>query len=352
MSFAVSRFVLLAVTVTAAAVRHGAPAALWKQWDARWYIGIAHYGYHFTIHGKSALAFFPLFPLLIRILMVAGIVGVAAGILLSNGAFLGALFYLHALIQRERGPDIAARAVWLLALFPTAFFTFAPYTESIFLLAAVGSIYHARRGEPARAGLWSAMAILSRSTGLILIPAVLLALRDRGQRASVLATIPVLVASAVYAAYLAAQNIPLAALLTAQSGWHRSLTFPWTGFTASISWLIESGISHLPWTVENLLQLAVTCLFLLLTVMAWKDLLPAERAYCAGFWALVLLSPQWMNRYYAPFSSMDRFVLALFPLAGWAAGRLSARSWRPTLLAFAALMAGSAGVFLAGGWVG
>jgi hypothetical protein len=49
---------------------------------------------------------------------------------------------------------------------------------------------------------------------------------------------------------------------------------------------------------------------------------------------------------------MDRFVLALFPLAGWAAARLSGHHYRLLLAASGALMLGSAAVHLVGGWVG
>lgn len=351
-SFAVSRLALLAITVAAALVRHRNPLQLWDQWDARWYIGIARHGYVFTIHGKPALAFFPLLPLLVRAVMSTGITGTVAGIVLSNGAFLGALFYLRAFAAREWGSGPATGAVWLLALFPTALFTFAPYTESLFLLGAAGSLYHARRGRAMMAGLWAAVAILSHSTGLILLPAILLALRAGGLRSWGAALFWPAVAGAAFGAYLVTHHLSLTAPLTAQAVWHRGLTVPWTGFTASLQWLVQSGLTHIPWAIENVLQLAVTIVFLVLTALAWRALSPMERIYCAGFWLLVLLSPEWMDGYYAPFSSMDRFVLALFPLAGWAASRLSTRSLRRTLLTFGALMVGAAGVFLAGGWVG
>lgn len=343
---------LIVVTVAAALVRHAGPLGLWDQWDARWYIGIARDGYQFTIHGKPALAFFPLLPLLIKAAMSTGLTGAAAGVLVCNAAFLGALFYLRALVRREWDDDIARRAVWLLALFPTAFFTFAPYTESLFLLGAIGSLYHARRGRGLAAGLWAAVAILSHSTGIILLPAIILALHPCRVRAWASALVAPFVALGAFAMYLVAHHVPLSAPLSAQAVWHRSLTFPWAGFTYSVAWLAHSGLAHVPWAIENALQLVVTIVFLALTALAWRALSWAERIYCAGFWALALLSPEWMDSYYAPFSSMDRLVLALFPLAAWAASRLSPGALRGVLLASGALMAGSAGVFLAGGWVG
>ncbi|MDQ2743834.1 MAG: hypothetical protein M3Z66_16275, partial [Chloroflexota bacterium] len=298
-SFAVSRFALLLVTTVAAVLRHDNPLRIWRQWDAKWYLGIAHYGYHFTIHGKPALAFFPLYPLLIKAGMTMGLFGDVVGILLSNGAFLGALFYVRALACREWGEETATRAVWLVAVFPTAFFTFAPYTEALFLLAAAGALCHARRGDGLRAGLWVAAAILTRSTGLILVLAVPIALRSCGLNTRLKAIIPPILAAAAYAYYLGVQQLPVNALLEAQRSWHRTLTFPWTGFTASLGWLIHFGMTSLPWTVENVLQLSVTALFLALTVFAWGELSSPIKAYCASFWLLILLSPAWMDGYYA-----------------------------------------------------
>jgi hypothetical protein len=66
----------------------------------------------------------------------------------------------------------------------------------------------------------------------------------------------------------------------------------------------------------------------------------------------VLLSPEWQDAYYAPFSSMDRFVLLLFPLYAWLAGRIHPVRWRTALPAGGLAMVGVATVHLLGGWVG
>jgi hypothetical protein len=252
----------------------------------------------------------------------------------------------------EWDAEAARRAVWLLALFPTAFFTFAPYTEALFLLCAAATLFYARQGRLATAGLWLGAAILTRSTGFILIPAVLLLVRPTRVRDWLLLLSPAASAAALYLSYLAAQNLPVTGLLSAQRAWHRALTFPWTGFVASIDWLRHPG-SHNPGEVtENLLQLVVTLIFLLLTAVAWRHVGRATVVYCLGFWLLVLTAPQWLDHYFAPFGSMARFVLALFPLAGWFASRLSPRHYRLLVTAFGASMLGSVGVHLAGGWVG
>ena len=61
---------------------------------------------------------------------------------------------------------------------------------------------------------------------------------------------------------------------------------------------------------------------------------------------------EWRDGYFAPFSSVDRFVLTLFPLAGWLASRLAPRPFALWIAVSSALMVGAAAVHLSGGWVG
>jgi hypothetical protein len=334
-------------------VRHRSPLALWNQWDTKWYLGIALHGYHWSLHGKSALAFFPLYPLLIHITVGwFRIPGLVSGLLLANAASFGALLYLYFFVNLEWGETAARRSVWLTAVFPTAFFTFAPYTEALFLLCATGALYHIRREQVWRAGFWIAAALLTRSTGIILIPAALVALRPLRPRTLLLILLPSLCAVAVFLHYLVGERIPLRALLVAQRAWHRGLTYPWTGFTASLQWLSGHAVRHVPWAIEDVLQLGVTVLFLGLTILAWRSLSRVTAAYCACFWLLTLTVPEWLDGYYAPFSSVDRFILALIPLAGWAAARLHREQFHRLGLLSTVLMLGSAAVHLGGGWVG
>ncbi|MGH2447993.1 MAG: mannosyltransferase family protein, partial [Chloroflexota bacterium] len=345
--FLTTRALLLATTAVLATVAHRWPMLLWDQWDSRWYLGVAAHGYHWSLDGKSSLAFFPLYPLLLRVGDALGLPPVVVGLLVSNIAFAGALFYLHRLIAGRWGTTRATRAVWLISLFPTAFFTFAPYTDSLFLLCAAATLYYARRQEPLQAGLWLAAAVLCRSTGAILVPVMLVAFNDhRRLRFYALSLAPGCCAILAYAAYLGRQHFSLLAVPAAQVDWHRAFTLPWTGFTSSVAWLAAHGEAHMAWSVENLLSIVVTVVFLGLTVVAWRHLDPQIAVYCAGFWLLVLTSPEWLNGYYAPFSSMDRLVLALFPLAGWVAARLPLGKFRLLACSFALLMVGAATVHM------
>ncbi len=73
--------------------------------------------------------------------------------------------------------DRASYSVWLIATFPFALFYSAIYTESLFLLGAVGAFYHFRRRELWRAGAWGLLVGLTRPNGCLLsVPLAILAL--------------------------------------------------------------------------------------------------------------------------------------------------------------------------------
>jgi len=162
-----------------------APAA---RWDAAWYLVIAHYGYRpqFGAFTAPRDAFFPLYPLGVRALSDGGLAPVIAGVGLSVGAFMAALYGLHRLTTLEvarlrRGPlamldgrDVARVAVLLTAFAPMAFYFSAIYSESLYLALSVGLFLCARRGRWATAATLGAFASATRSTGVVLILPLLL----------------------------------------------------------------------------------------------------------------------------------------------------------------------------------
>ena len=135
----------------------------WERFDALWFLRIAAHGY---ANGDGSATFFPLYPLLVR--WVSAVVGghpLAAALLVSNFSFLGGLVVLYVLSRTELSEETARRAVLYVAIFPTAFFFFAPYSESTFFLLAVTTLWAARRQRWAIAALAGALAALTRSLG-------------------------------------------------------------------------------------------------------------------------------------------------------------------------------------------
>jgi Gpi18-like mannosyltransferase len=103
----------------------------WNHWDAANFTYIAEFGYTRV----ELTAFFPLFPLLIKV--IAYLIGnngyIAIGMLLSNLALLGTMFVLYRIAADVLGDQVGRRALLYLCLFPTAFFFFAAYNESLFI---------------------------------------------------------------------------------------------------------------------------------------------------------------------------------------------------------------------------
>jgi hypothetical protein len=150
------------------------------RFDAGWYGGIARNGYQWDhqFERQRNIAFFPAMPMLMR--PVGALLGVNhpslpgskrllrmlwAGVFVSLAAFAWALYYLSRLSDLLAGPSAAAYAPLLIAAYPFAVFFNVPYTESLFLLAAVGAFYHFHREQWGRASLWGLLVGLSRPNG-------------------------------------------------------------------------------------------------------------------------------------------------------------------------------------------
>ena len=139
----------------------------WNRWDAANYTRIAQFGYQ-TIYDT---AFFPLFPWLIKgVAFLFGNQGyIAIGMILSNLALLGALFVLYQIAADALGDQVGRRTLLYLCIFPTAFFFFAAYNESLFLLLTASSFLAMRRQKWWLAGLLGLLAALTRSAGIFLV---------------------------------------------------------------------------------------------------------------------------------------------------------------------------------------
>jgi len=138
-----------------------------SRWDAGFYVSIAEEGYQYRDVSLPSVPFFPLYPLMMRALgFVIGDVMVA-GIIISNVALLLAMIILYRLVCQNEGNPSASRSVWYMLIFPAAFFGVAVYTESLFILCAIGALYFARRGFWELAALFGIAAALTRFTGLI-----------------------------------------------------------------------------------------------------------------------------------------------------------------------------------------
>jgi len=147
-------------------------------WDGAFYRDIAEDGYGSL--PQSAYRFFPLYPLLGRVLGFVFLNHTAFALLVvANGSALlfGAL--LHRLALRETGDrGVARRAAWYAALFPVAMVLVMGYAEATFMLCAVGMFLALRAQRFLPAAALGMLAALSRPAGVFLaVPALVEGLR-------------------------------------------------------------------------------------------------------------------------------------------------------------------------------
>ncbi len=213
-------------------------AETFAAWDSGWYWDIALRGYYYNAAGQSSIAFFPLYPLLMRLLAwpfggTERAVWVA-GIVLSLACFAGALVLLHRLTAVTFGArEPARRTVLYVAVFPFAFFFTQVYTEALFLLLSVAAVLAATRGRWWLAGLLGGLTALTRPNGVLIVVALgLLALAGRpGLRTLALraaALVPVPLGFALYCAFVQRLAGEPLAWLHAQQHWGYSVgNRPW-----------------------------------------------------------------------------------------------------------------------------
>ena len=289
----------------------GAGIDVWARWDSDWYLRIAEQGY--SDAPSSTPAFFPLYPGLVALLgrLLAGHY-VLAGVLLSLAACAVAFVLLHRLARVRLGEETAGRAVLYLAIFPTALFLQAVYSESLYLALALAAFLLAERGRFLGAGIATGLAMLTRPVGIALLPALaLLAWRADDRRRAFLRLAVSIPIAAAYPLLLAVWIEEPFAFLRAQDGiWNRELSWagPLGGLWEGVAVLFadRSGRD----LALNLQQLGFTVGFLVLALAAWRRF---GAPY--GLFALVSLaiplsfpSERW------PLLSMSRFGLVLFPL--------------------------------------
>ena len=141
--------------------------------DATRYLDIAQHGY--VREGENAinLVFFPLYPLLTRILgIVTGNLALSA-MVISQASYVGASILLYELILLDGDSRCAWDGVLILALYPFSMFVMGVFTEGLFLLLTVGCLYALRKRRFFLAGAVGFLAALTRIQGvLLLLPAL------------------------------------------------------------------------------------------------------------------------------------------------------------------------------------
>lgn len=289
------------------------PLDVWGRYDSTWYLDLARNGYQppaDLLHQQSNLAFFPLFSWLVR--AGAALLPAAArasetgsylvALALANACALAGLALVYLVVRDGFGDArLARRTVLYLLLFPAGFFLSCAYTESLYLALAAATFFFAQRERWGAAAATGFLLGLTRSTGVLLAPAlVLLYLSQRGWslrrvRWDALAVAAAPAGLAAHAAHLALLTGDPLALFHAQVGWRRTLATPWRTLLHPIAFHAKMG--HL--------ERGAAVLFLALGLA-----LLAMRRWALAAFALLSLAPVLSS---GTLMSTTRFAAVIFP---------------------------------------
>jgi Gpi18-like mannosyltransferase len=148
----------------------------WTNFDGVHYLKIGAEGYH------DQLRFFPLYPALISIptklfsLTTFGTAQLLSSLVISWLIFGGMLAIWGKLLSLDFSSKNTHRALLAILAFPTAFFLISIYSESLFLLLTGLSFWFARKKQWGRAILFSSLLSVTRLTGMVIWPALLMEL--------------------------------------------------------------------------------------------------------------------------------------------------------------------------------
>ena len=297
----------------------------WNNWDAARYTQIAQFGYQNIFD----TAFFPLFPLLIKggALLLGNQGYIAVGMIISNLALLGSLFVLYQIATDMLGESVGRRTILYLCIFPTAFFFFAPYNETLFLLLTAGAFLALRRQKWWLAGALGFFATLTRSAGLLLVFPYLYelwiarkGLDEDGQSVlrrvwqalpELLPVVLIPLGILIYSFYCWRVFHDPLAFSTVQSHWDRQLTLPGAGIVYALGQLFFVQPFGSFYEVHILIDLAATIGFIVLAILGWRKLRSSYTLWIGLLLFYTLISPA----IHQPDAlvSTQRFVLEMFP---------------------------------------
>ena len=288
---------------------------IWTRWDGIHFTDIATHGYFAPEVHPEAVAFFPLFPLIIDALGKLGIEARLAAMLITFVASAVAGTYLYRLAEKDVGEGAGRRALLYLFLFPTAVFLVAPYSEAVFLAGAVAAFYYARQGRWYFVAIPAAVAMGARLAGIFLLAGLIVEfLRQRDFTLERIAgallsfavgTLPLL----MYGVFLSRSTGDFMEFKDAQyRGWGRMVVSPVESFLATWNtWNTTLNATHpanwlFAWRLE-IFAAAVGLFF-----VAWACL-RREWGYAVYMFATLatLMTSTW-------YFSIPRMLLSLFPI--------------------------------------
>ena len=287
--------------------------------DGVHYLRLAQNGYT----AEYTQAFFPLYPLLIRLFnFLPKNTGLDlslytdpsyfyTGMLLSIVIFIPALYFLYKLWQEEYNQKISDIAILLLLSFPTAFYFGAIYSEALFLLLVVLVFWSVKKDKFILAGVFAALASATKIQGALLFVFLVIELWNKHRRTwrDWLGVFISPLGLVIYMMFLKQTVGDPLYFLTSQSAFGASRTRSLVLLPQVFYRYFKIMITVNPLTLNYfnaLVEFIFTSVLIVGVVLAFKKIK-------FSYWVFVVLAVI-MPTLTGTFSSMPRYALLAFPL--------------------------------------
>ncbi len=353
--YAASRAVTLIVVLAGLEVRGraGLMGALLRR-DGRWYLQVAATGYP-PLDPASASdqlgnlagngAFFPLYPLLIRVTGLTGLSPGASALTVSAVFGAAATVLLWLLVRHLAGERAADRSVVLFCFFPGAFVLSMAYAEPLMLFWSIACLYALVTRRWWTAGMAGALASATRPNGVILVVSCLwaagVAIRCGREWRSVVAPLLAPVGFLSHLTYLwLVTGEPLAWMTIQRQGWHEFVDFGRATFVRTARYL---GLIETPsFSARGLLPTLGLAFVIVAAVLLLRWRPPAVLTwYAAGIIGLAVIAHTLGPR--------PRFVLTAFPLVVAAAVSVRGVAFQVLAAASGALLCATTLIYVVAG---
>ncbi|HEX4537261.1 MAG TPA: mannosyltransferase family protein [Candidatus Acidoferrum sp.] len=279
---------------------------IWDQWDFGYYREIAEFGYS---GGDGSIAFYPLFPWLMRLVAYITRSYLIAGLFISGIASVVAAIALRRLVQFDYAASVAMRSVWFFLIFPTAYFLHVPYSESLFIGLALTCFICAHSERWWLAGLLGALCWMTRGVGVVLVPALAAEAMQQyyARRRWNWQWCWVAIVPAGFAVYLLINwhitGNPFAFLQARKVSFNQSFAFPSVGIRLAIWAQYPTPREAEMGGIEELIFVALGFVCM---IISWIKLRPVYAVWMTAMWFLAT-SVSFLQ-------SVPRYTLTMFPI--------------------------------------
>lgn len=276
----------------------------WVRWDGPHYLEIAKNWYQSFGEQALFIVFYPLYPLIVKIMTFLTTDPFTSSILVSTIFSFAASIALFELTLLDYPKKKALLAVWFLNIFPTSYFLQASYTESLFLAVSILTVYFFRKKYFILSGIFGLLSTLTRANGVLLIPLLLGELKSSRISRSIISFALLVIGTLIYLGInFVTFGDPLYFVKPLTSNWYKHLEWPWAGINNLIS-------SLPPYSSENFYiyfsELAALIFILIMTISIFFKVRKSYAVYLLTN-LLVFTSTSFIL-------STPRYSLSLFPI--------------------------------------